>query len=98
MTRQDVIKEIRATFDSGRDICYTIDQLKFPFGFKRMDGLSISLTKLMKPNVTEESLQTVPPMELMKIFETWCMDKGIRFHFDHGKNHYILTKGENYNL
>lgn len=89
-TREMVLDDLRLA--NEKSVSLTIDErmLTMAFGFKRMDGIDISLKKLTHPSASEESLQTLPPMEMKHNFEAWCREQGIRFEYRHNERSYIL--------
>lgn len=89
-TKEMVLDDLRLA--NEKNVSLTIDQrmLTMAFGFKRMDGVDLSLKRLTHPSATEESLQTLPPMEMQHNFEAWCREQKIRFEYRHNEGVYIL--------
>jgi hypothetical protein len=66
---------LSSSFRTRTPVQVSLEQLKFAFGFKRMDGLEITLRKLFT-NRTELDIQTAPPLEIIKNVQEWAAEQG----------------------
>lgn len=91
LTREKIFEIVNwETVRYGRDTCFKMDDLIFPFGFKRLDGIEITLRQLITPSKTEKELSTAPKYEVHQNIENWCRENHIIFYYDMEKDSYFF--------
>ncbi len=92
-SRNTVYREIFISLVlSGRPLIILFDDLRFPFGFKRMEGTLLLALKEIKPSKSELELQMAPDYEIEREISKWCIEKGITYFLKYDiEKHYLFT-------
>jgi hypothetical protein len=90
MISKDDIKNM--VLVEGIPVFVNMDTLKECFGFKRVDGLAFSISKLIKPSLTEREASTLSKPELIEAVESWCKSNGILYQYQQDRDAYILGR------
>lgn len=88
-TKADVKNEIMKRGGTPFEIPFSM--LKFPFGFKRIDGKDFMLQKLLIPNLTEEQACYSEPNEIKEKIELWCLEEKIFYRYDRHNDSYLFS-------
>lgn len=67
---------------SSKPMSCTLELLRHPFGFKRVDGVEFMLTKLLKPSITEEIMSYQTDAEIIRRAQEWGKENGFVCYFD----------------
>jgi len=90
MTKQQILELILYSgIKEGKPVEFKMEDLRFPFGFKRMDGLELSLRSLIF-NGNEEQLQTASEQEIHNNIENWCKENNRKCYYNIEANSYIF--------
>lgn len=73
----------------GRPIMILFEDLRFPFGFQRMSGEAIMLSRLIS-NKSELEMQIRPNLEIEREISKWCLEKGITYFLKYEYEKYYL--------
>lgn len=87
--KQEIRGMITNAYVARKTIKFTLDDLRYAFGFKRMNGEEILLRQLFS-NKTEEQLQYIPKHQLIENIETWCKEQNIQYYYDYQTDSYFF--------
>lgn len=91
LTITEIEKQIAIGVKEDYRVCYTMDQLKFTFGFKRLDGMTASY-KMVTTGKTEEQVSMLPLNEIRTNIENWAREKGYRFEYSIVTDSYTFSR------
>lgn len=70
---------------------YKLDELRWAFGFNRVDGKVLALIQLTSGK-TEEQISTVSLSQLHENIKEWCRENEILFYYDHEEDKYTFKQ------
>lgn len=82
ITKDIILEELKNARARGVTVNADLRDLKWTFGFKRVDGLEFQLRKIIAPNITEDQMSFCPPGELHQNIENWCEENKVSYRFD----------------
>lgn len=90
MTKEQIFDSIKEAHKESKSIYWDMKYLMYPFGFERLDGLTV-LYKMERPGQTEEQVQTVLPITVRDNIENWCNENIIAYHYDIFRDGYAFN-------
>lgn len=75
-----------------KSVRFSVNDLRFAFAFKRVDGLAFSIMKMNNPNLTEEQASYTGPGKMNDNIKEWCEVNRISFIQDLDRDTYTFYK------
>lgn len=89
MTKKQILDSIKEAHKENKSISWDMKDLMHPFGFERLDGLTV-MHKMARTGQTEEQVQTSLPIIVRDNIENWCNENMIAYHYDILKDAYVF--------
>lgn len=88
VTKDIILEELKIARRRGAIIRADLGDLKWTFGFKRVDGLEFQMRRILSPSITEEQMSFCPLGELHQNIENWCKENKVNYRFDINRSYY----------
>lgn len=93
LSKEIILQEVTGC---SNPVCFQFKCLRFPFGYKRVDGFSLMVSQLITPSKTEESLSFLSNDEILRNIALWSIENGLEGFYEDYSDQYTFRVKKDY--